>query len=60
MAACKSGSGKVTKKMLALGAHSVIDKIQLKPKIHAAHEAARSGSLESLQVLIYLTDMLNS
>ena len=53
MAACKSGSAKVVREMLELGAHNVINLVQFKPKIHAAHEAARTGSLECLAVRQY-------
>ena len=50
MAACKSGSPKVVREMLKKGASAVMNEISLRPKLHAAHEAARVGSLPCLQV----------
>ena len=58
MNACKSGSKKVVADMLKRGAYEVIDELQSRPKITAAHEAAKSGALECLQVrAIYFRDV---
>lgn len=50
MAACAGGSPKVVRIILEKGAET-INEIQLRPKVHAAHEAARSGCLECLKIL---------
>ena len=50
MNACKSGSKKVVGEMMKRGAFEVLDERQTRPKLTAAHEAAKSGALECLQV----------
>ena len=48
MAACKSGSIKVVRAILQKGA--AVNEIMVRPKHHAAHEAAKGGFLDCLQV----------
>ena len=49
MAACKSGSVKVVRSILKAGAD--VNEVMVRPKHHAAHEAAKGGFLDCLQVI---------
>ena len=49
MAACASGSAKVVRGILEKGAD--VNQVMLRSKIHAAHEAARGGFLDCLQIM---------
>ena len=60
MNACKSGSKKVVAEMMKRGAFEVLDERQTRPKLTAAHEAAKSGALECLQVSLTLASSIHN